>query len=161
MIATLVIRSHILPDSAYASQQYYTTIVQNAANEWNGITSSIGIQSESPSASSKIRSYVSVSEDTNYWGIALPSCANGFSVSSECVNTVRWTSVRIIGFTKNMDNDGFTTTNKLHTWIHEFGHALSMSHVTEPGVYATMRQGKLNYSVQGRDRQNLKTKWGG
>lgn len=53
----------------------------------------------------------------------------------------------------------FTKTKRIKVFTHEFGHALSLSHVTN-GSTAVMAQGRSNYGVQAYDKANLTAKWG-
>lgn len=58
-----------------------------------------------------------------------------------------------------MASANYTTTERIKTFTHEFGHTLSLTHVTN-GSAAVMTQGQANLGVQAYDKANLKAKWG-
>ncbi|MGB3691641.1 MAG: hypothetical protein WBG70_12135 [Spirulinaceae cyanobacterium] len=59
-----------------------------------------------------------------------------------------------------MASYNYTSTQRIKTFIHEFGHSLSLAHVIGGSAAAVMRQGRSNFGVQAYDRANLQAKWG-
>jgi uncharacterized protein YjaZ len=70
-----------------------------------------------------------------------------------------WTSAGIIGYENVMAASNYTTAERASTFAHEFGHSLSLTHITN-GSAAVMVQGRSSLGVQAYDKANLKAKWG-
>lgn len=145
-----------VPEASLGTQQYYTTYVKPGADAWNGITYKISISSNL-SGTYNIRSKASTGSDPSVAGRTIPYCAAG--IGTQCLNS-QWNSAEVIGYNNVMDNSNFTATNKLQVWTHEFGHSLSLAHVTETLSATMWPNSPYNLGVQSRDRQNLIAKWG-
>jgi hypothetical protein len=142
-------------DSTTVSPQQINAYIGQGAAQWNAITPKANL---AYSLTQPYRIKVSLSNtgvSSNVAGEMIPICPSGTGL--QCRPDKNWTVAAIIGYENVMTASGFTTTNRIANFAHEFGHALSMSHVS---VNAAMRTGKLNYGVQQYDRDNLKYKWG-
>lgn len=89
----------------------------------------------------------------------VPYCPSGPNFV-DCYSDKNWSVARVYGYENAMVRAGFTTTNRVKVFAHEFGHSLSMDHVKVSGVNAVMRQGPSTLGVQQYDKDNLKFKWG-
>jgi hypothetical protein len=60
-----------------------------------------------------------------------------------------------------MNTSGFTSTQKVSNYTHEFGHALSLKHMASnyPSA-AVMKQGQQGIEPQQTDKAHLRLKWG-
>lgn len=141
------------------TQQYYTTYVKRGADAWNGITYKISISS-SLSGAYDARAKVVTGSDFSIAGQVVPYCNQG---NGNACTSSQWNAAEVIGYNNVMDYYNFSGTNKLQVWIHEFGHLLSLSHISEfdPQSDAAMHPEVPSiYGVQTRDRQSLRNKWG-
>jgi hypothetical protein len=147
------------------SNAYSASYVVPAINAWNNISSKVKINKVS-SGTYKVKVVVENIGDFSVAGRMIPYCAAGSLLA--CLRTpvgtastaATWTSAKVIGYEDAMTANGWTNTNITQTFAHEFGHALSMSHVFSTTAAAMYEYGPSNVSVQAYDKANLKAKWG-
>lgn len=155
--AVTVIRQ--VPEASLGTQQYYTNYVKRGADAWNGISSKISISS-SLSGTYDARAKVVTGSDFELAGLVVPYCTGGSG--GACLNS-KWNSAEVNGYNNVMDFNNFNGTHKLQLWMHEFGHVLSMAHISKsaPQSDATMHPTVRSiYGIQHRDRQSLRNRWG-
>jgi hypothetical protein len=151
------ILNHV-PEASLGSQMYYTNLVKKGADAWNGITYRVSISSLLSSPSSDIRSQISTETIGSYHGLTIPFCAS--ELGPVCT-TKRWDYVVITGYNSITDSDRLNAAQKLEVWTHEFGHSLSLSHVTDTNATIMRRRvTAASLAIQNRDRENLRKKWG-
>jgi hypothetical protein len=78
-----------------------------------------------------------------------------------------WSSVVVVGEEFPMGVDGFTTTNKIAIYTHEWGHALSLGHTDNlpASTPSLMKSGTYinswkSLGPQAADKEHLRLKWG-
>lgn len=136
--------------STYAN----TYVIPAAGSQWNGISSQVSL-TRVTSGSYIVNAQVATGTDPNVTGQMTSYCSAGSG--SACLSAT-WTSASIIGYENVMAASNYTTTQRIKTFTHEFGHTLALAHVTN-GSAAVMAQGKSNLGVQAYDKANLKAKW--
>lgn len=144
-------------DPSTVSTQYLNTYIGPAVNQWNGISSKV-LVSISSIQPYRIKAFTGKGAIAGVYGEMLASCPSG--VSPACNSDKNWQVAAVTGYENVMTSAGFNTTNRVALYAHEFGHALSMAHVTATVNAAMLTSGKLNYGVQQYDKDNLKSKWG-
>lgn len=143
-----------LADSS-VSGSYLNTYIAPAANNWNGKSSKVSL-SRVTTGSYIIKALVAQGTDPYTFGLMTPYCTAG---TYDACGSLTWNSGTVIGYENAMVFNSFTTTQRIKSFTHEFGHALSLKHVIN-GSSAVMAQGQSNLGVQLYDRANLQAKWG-
>jgi Matrixin len=149
---------------ASVSSNYVTSYVSPGVNAWNTISSKVLVYKVS-SGAYKIKVSLENGTNPNVNGQAFPYCAAGNSAA--CIRTPSgtnpvtstWLSAKVVGYENNMVTNGFGTTSRIQVFSHEFGHALSMSHVASSSS-VMYPYSPSNVGVQAYDKANLKAKWG-
>ncbi len=95
------------------------------------------------SGSFRVKTLLATSPDPSATGLFEPFCASGSGIVT-CVNFT-WTSGRVYGYENAMAASGYNATERISNFTHEFGHSLSMAHVTASGVNAVMRRLSASY----------------
>jgi hypothetical protein len=144
-------------DPNTVTSSYLNSYISPGINQWNLITPKVA-SSYVGSGSYSVKVYVSTASSRGQFGECVPYCASGTGQGVDCHPDRNWFSAKVIGYERNMYVAGYTTTNRIKTYAHEFGHALSLNEVTA-SVNAVMKQGKFDYGVQAYDVSNLKFKW--
>lgn len=144
-------------DSVTMSTNYLNSYVKPAGSQWNGVSSKVQMIFVT-SGSYRVKTLLATSPDPSATGLFEPYCAGGSGIVT-CINST-WTSGRVYGYENAMAANGYNTTERISNFTHEFGHSLSMAHVTASGVNAVMRQGRQALGTQSYDKANLQGKWG-
>lgn len=141
--------------SNMTSQYASAYVIPGAGSQWNGISSRVSL-TRVTTGSYVVNAQVATGTDPSVTGLTTVYCASGSG--SICASST-WSSARIYGYENAMAASSYTTTQRIKTFTHEFGHTLSLSHVTN-GSAAVMAQGKSDLGVQAYDKANLRAKWG-
>jgi Matrixin len=150
---------------ASVSGSYSTSYIVQGVNAWNGISSKV-LVCQISSGPYKVRVTVeNNATDPNVNGQAFPYCPAGSLL--DCIRsplgnaaaTTTWLSAKVVGYENNMVTNGFTATNRIQVFTHEFGHALSMRHVASSSS-VMYPYSPSNIGIQAYDKANLKAKWG-
>jgi hypothetical protein len=147
------------------SSSYSASYVVPAINSWNNISSKVTTVKVS-SGAYKVRVLVDNVGDFSVAGRMIPFCAAGSLLAcfktpnGNATSVSTWTSAKVIGYEDAMTANGWTGTNIIQTFTHEFGHALSLKHVTSTSAATMAPAGPSNNGVQAYDKANLKAKWG-
>jgi hypothetical protein len=145
------------------SSSYSSSYVIPGVNAWNTVSSKVRVN-KVISGSVNVRVAVANGGDKGVTGQMFPYCPAGSSAT--CVklpdgtasSQSTWASAKVVGYEDAMTQNGWTGTNIIQTFTHEFGHALSMSHSISTATMSPY--GPSNLSVQAYDKANLKAKWG-
>ena len=140
------------------SSTYLADYVDPGVSSWNAISSKVLIYKVSSGAYRVRVATENVAPTPTTTGMMTPYCAAG-SIAACLTGNSTWTSAKVVGFENVMAASGFTATNRIKVFTHEFGHALSLSHVLN-GSASVMAQGQSNLGIQVYDKANLKAKWG-
>lgn len=149
---------------ASISSSYLTSYVDPGVNAWNTISSRVLVYKVS-SGAYQVRVTIETGTDPNTNGRLFPYCAAGSSFAclrtptGTAQTTSTWTSAKVVGYENAMVGNGFTGTNRIQLFTHEFGHALSMSHVAS-SASVMYQYSPTNIGIQAYDKDNLKAKWG-
>lgn len=138
-------------------------ITNTAANQWNNKSSNVLLYYTSStdqfgSAANIITYFNTTAPPTSgALGIMYPYRTWGISSSLAAVNE-RWVKAVVYQYkTTNLD----TTTKRVATATHEFGHAISIAHPPSSTTMAVMQQGiKSFYELKSYDLYSLIDKWG-
>lgn len=113
--------------TVYASNSSYQTIIENAVNSWNGISSNVYLHKDTSNTTKElvIRDYHDPT-DSDIFGITyLGGMSYGF-IDPYLQNTISY--VDILLYPSNMDISEYNNFDLRATTLHEVGHALSLAH---------------------------------
>jgi hypothetical protein len=134
-----------------------------APGKWNGISSKVMI-TKGTSTSYNFRYITQTGSDTTLLAKTFPYCAagNGDICKTEPPTNL-WTAAQIRLYENIITAKQTTTQGRVAISAHEFGHALSLSHIissTTPSLMPTVLTTNHDPNPQSIDQTNLKLKWG-
>lgn len=137
---------------------YGNSIVSPAASRWNGNSSKVSLTRSTTNAKVDVFSVTGTIPDR--WGFTMlyykdPSTG---SLVRDYGGYEIWDYGIIYGYENMMVASNFTQGEKIENYCHEFGHTLSLAHVTSGS--AVMALGRQDLWVTSIDRANLRAKWG-
>jgi hypothetical protein len=144
------------------SSSYTSTYIAPGVNGWNGISSRVSF-SQVSSGPYDVRVVTEITGQSGLLGRVIPYCSSGGSnlQGEACVNVANWGSVKVIGYTNQIEISNLNTTQIISSvYCHEFGHVLSLAH-TNPSAITVMTPSTItSYLPQALDKLNLRAKWG-
>jgi hypothetical protein len=131
------------------------------ANQWNRISSKVKL-TRVKTGEYDIRVSTEIGTQPEVVGEMTPYCFIRLR-GGICANFGNWGSAKIVGFTNEMQAMyGNSISQREATYIHEFGHALSLDHVLDLSRPSIMHQAPVSTVLipQIIDKANLREKWG-
>lgn len=145
------------------SDSYANTYIVPAANSWNNISSKVKLNKVT-SGTYNIRATLETTTVSGRLGLMTPYCRiGGVNSSGGACLSYAWGSAKVTAYSNQMSAFGMNTSNIISNYAHEFGHALSLAHVSgspSTSPISVMKQGIQSYLPQQTDKDHLKQKWG-
>lgn len=157
------------PLTSSLTEQYLKNNVINEALQWNNISSKVKL-TRVKSGTYHIKVLTAIGRQDRILAEVTPYCKKfKFEFWEDCSSKV-WSIARITGYENEMTR-AFKNSiaNRASTYLHEFGHALSLAHVEDLGERSIMYPSfdtytpdfTMNVYAPGIiDKRNLKEKWG-
>jgi hypothetical protein len=159
---TIVQNIKWIPDPSISST-YVANYIDPGPGKWNGISSRVKV-SKGTSTSYNVRYVLKTTNDPTLPAKTFPYCTagNGEACKDPPGSNHVWTAAQIQLYENVIINARYTTQGRVALTTHEFGHALSLSHIasTVPSVMPQQVTSNHNPSPQSVDIANLKYKWG-
>jgi hypothetical protein len=144
----------------YTNDTYGKTYIVPAMNNWNGISSKVKLNNVQDGRI-KVNAFSGTTSQDGLLGRMFPYYTTWYGGTAEDTSLSKtWTYTDVYAYANQMKNYNMNDSQIKSNYTHEFGHALSLAHVTDSNVSAVMKQGIQSIGPTTTDKNNLKAKWG-